>query len=257
MLNITNMRTESVKIDWSKITFPLKAGTPISAAGLIKNDGNAIGITIDDIQVWPALTNITIAVAGEVSLAEVESSSGLTFTSACKKALSGIRFMGSNGASTDRPESTLNKVTEIDDESTDEEYPSAKAVYTAVHPISEAINAAPSSWKPTLVDGKLAAQTVNFDFAGRRIALCGYFLDLERLEEKDQWFFVKAGDTITIPTEEDLYSTGESKRTFTFAADGKSFEISDAKISGEDPETLDPIVVVDNTKAIPYFIMFI
>lgn len=97
-MRIDNGRYREVVMDWSNITLPLKAGTPISAAGEVANTASAIGLNPDKvIEQTPMPRSIFILDAGDVDLAEVETLSGLTLTDACKHALDGIRFHKADG----------------------------------------------------------------------------------------------------------------------------------------------------------------
>jgi len=69
-----------------------KAGTPISSAGAIANNGNAVAILAEDV---PTLHSYPVKVIkkGFVDITAAEAACGLTYSSACKAALSNIRFV--------------------------------------------------------------------------------------------------------------------------------------------------------------------
>ena len=97
-MRIDNGRYREVVMDWSEITPPLKAGTPISAAGAIANTSSAIGlvpVTVIAQNVMPR--SIFIIDAGDVDLEEVETESGLTISADAKAAMPAIRFHHADG----------------------------------------------------------------------------------------------------------------------------------------------------------------
>lgn len=68
-----------------------KAGSPISAAGLVSNTSSAVGILLND--VYSTNPNGSILKAfGIVNLANAKSNSGLTIDATVKTALSSIAF---------------------------------------------------------------------------------------------------------------------------------------------------------------------
>lgn len=91
------------KVTLGSITYPLKAGTPLDASGEVSNDGDAIGLVMEDITEKPVLPDINICVGGVVNLAEAEAASGLTYTSGALQSMSGISFYGSDGTPTPDP----------------------------------------------------------------------------------------------------------------------------------------------------------
>ena len=98
-MRIDNGRYREVLMDWSNITPPLLAGTPISAAGEIANTSEAIGIvpaTVVKQNVMPR--SIYVLDAGDVDLAEVEYESRLTLTDDCKRAIAGVTFHSADGS---------------------------------------------------------------------------------------------------------------------------------------------------------------
>ena len=96
-MKISNPTYEAIKIRVDVITPPLKAGTPISRAGMIANNALAIGIVP---QTYADLTNIksiNILVAGDVHLAEVNAEYGTNLTNNAIQAMDGINFYKDNG----------------------------------------------------------------------------------------------------------------------------------------------------------------
>lgn len=93
-MRIDNGVYRSIKVDWSDITLPLKAGTPMALDGTISNDADAIGLVPQDvIEATVQLPEyIYILVGGEVYLPEVEALSGLELDDAALSAMGGIRF---------------------------------------------------------------------------------------------------------------------------------------------------------------------
>ncbi len=100
---ITNGHYKPVAIRWDTVSLPLRAGTPISAAGLVANDGTALGLVPQTVTVRPVLPELQLLTAGEVKLGEAEQASGLTLSAAARRAMTGIRFVDSRGGTVDLP----------------------------------------------------------------------------------------------------------------------------------------------------------
>ena len=94
-MNVQNYKLKPVTINWSSITLPLLAGTPIGADGTIQNDGDAIGLVIDTITVRPLFDSIYVLIAGDIDEADIEYDS---LDDAAIAALGGIRIFDENGA---------------------------------------------------------------------------------------------------------------------------------------------------------------
>lgn len=108
MIQVNNGVTKPVKIKWNNIDLPLKAGTPIDIGGNIANNKNAVGIIMQTIQTKPSSTDsISILVAGDVLLDEVEKDAGIKLTDAALHALDGIRFHLKDGKVYDSSERVL------------------------------------------------------------------------------------------------------------------------------------------------------
>lgn len=71
-MNISNGVYKSVLVNWSSFTFPVVAGTPISAAGVEANNENAIGIIPQAVTEAPLIPQHYILVSGSVSDIEYE-----------------------------------------------------------------------------------------------------------------------------------------------------------------------------------------
>ena len=69
----------------------VKAGSPIGADGTIQNDGDAVGILLNDVYVDNPNGSLIKAFA-TINLANAESNSGLTLASTCKAKLTNIIF---------------------------------------------------------------------------------------------------------------------------------------------------------------------
>lgn len=93
-MNILNAKYITQKIDWSSITFPLLPGTPISAAGQVSNDSDAIGIVTEKYAAEPYLPCINILVAGDVDASEIL----YELSDAAKEVLVGIRIFSTDGS---------------------------------------------------------------------------------------------------------------------------------------------------------------
>ncbi len=100
---ITNGHYKPVAIRWDTVSLPLRAGTPISAAGLVANDGTAIGLVPQTVTVRPVLPELYLLTAGEVKLGEAEQASGLTLSAAARRAMAWIHFVDSRGGTVDPP----------------------------------------------------------------------------------------------------------------------------------------------------------
>ena len=96
-MKIANAVYKEIAINWDTISFPLKAGTPVSAAGLVSNDGKAIGLVPETIAKKPLMPSIFILIGGDVDAAEVDAQSGMTISDNAKKSMSGITFYGADG----------------------------------------------------------------------------------------------------------------------------------------------------------------
>lgn len=84
--------------NWANITGPLlKAGTPISAAGIVANSDAAIGILPNDVGKTDPVRPVSLIVRGILSLPDIEESFGASLTDACKAALDEIAFVKSDG----------------------------------------------------------------------------------------------------------------------------------------------------------------
>lgn len=83
---------------WSSMAKTIiKAGTPLAADGSIANNANAVGILPNTVGKTDPADAVDLIVSGVLSLPAVESGSGLTIATTCKKALYGITFIKSNG----------------------------------------------------------------------------------------------------------------------------------------------------------------
>lgn len=96
-MHVKNAVYKEIKPGWKGITLPLKAGTPMNAAGQIVNGAGAIGIVPQTIAVKPVTPTINLLVGGSVSLAEVNAAYGSALTKAAKESMNGIAFFGEDG----------------------------------------------------------------------------------------------------------------------------------------------------------------
>lgn len=97
MISISNGLYKSIAIDWANITLPLNAGTPVSLAGAVSNDGDAVGLVPQTYKEVPLMPEIYVLVGGDVDLNEIEDTFGDELESAAIKAMDGIRFYGTDG----------------------------------------------------------------------------------------------------------------------------------------------------------------
>ena len=96
-MNIERGNFEIVTLDWSKITLPLKAGTPVNKDGEIANSSEAIGLIPATITVKPVIPSVYVLVSGDVILSEVNASFGGKLKSEARAAMSGINFFLDDG----------------------------------------------------------------------------------------------------------------------------------------------------------------
>ena len=68
----------------------IKAGSPLSAAGVVANDATAVGILLDDVPVDNP--NGTIVIHGFIDTAKAQAHSGVTVATTAKTALPQITF---------------------------------------------------------------------------------------------------------------------------------------------------------------------
>jgi len=104
-MTIENAVYRQVAIRWDAVTLPLKAGTPVSEAGTVANDGSAVGIVTQTVAVRPPVDGILVLVGGDVARAEVEQLYGAALEDTALEAMSGIRFFGEHGTPYVKPES--------------------------------------------------------------------------------------------------------------------------------------------------------
>lgn len=97
MISISNGLFKSIAIDWANVTLPLNAGTPVSLAGAVSNDGDAVGLVPQTYKEVPLMPEIYVLVGGDVDLNEIEDTFGDELESAAIKAMDGIRFYGADG----------------------------------------------------------------------------------------------------------------------------------------------------------------
>ena len=101
MLRIDNgVYTMIEPFPWDDTTLPLKAGTPMSEAGVVANGSTAIGIVPETVSVRPPVGGLRLLVGGDVIRMEVEASYGETLSDDALEAMNGIRFYNELG----RPE---------------------------------------------------------------------------------------------------------------------------------------------------------
>ena len=103
-MTIENAVYRQVAIRWDAVTLPLKAGTPVSEAGTVANDGSAVGIVTQTVAVRPPVDGILVLVGGDVSRAEAEALYGAALSDDAVEAMSGIRFFGEHGTPWAKPE---------------------------------------------------------------------------------------------------------------------------------------------------------
>lgn len=92
-MKITN--TLSVKMNWDSFTFPIKVGTPVSTAGVLANDADAVGIVPRTVKQKPdAGDELYLMTGGSIYLSEVAYTD---LSVAAMQELDGIDFYKANG----------------------------------------------------------------------------------------------------------------------------------------------------------------
>lgn len=86
-MNISNGFYKAVQMRWGTFTFPVAEGTPVSAAGVEANSGDAIGIIPQSFTDRPLVPNCYILVSGTVS------GCGYNLSDDAVNAMSGIDFI--------------------------------------------------------------------------------------------------------------------------------------------------------------------
>ena len=93
-MKVRNEAYLELKMKWNTITFPLKAGTPISLGGVVANNERAVGIIPETIKERPLIDTTRIIIAGYVDKKEVESEFGQELNEKAIESMSGIKFFG-------------------------------------------------------------------------------------------------------------------------------------------------------------------
>lgn len=205
MISISNGLFKSIAIDWANITLPLNAGTPVSLAGAVSNDGDAVGLVPQTYKEVPLMPEIYVLVGGDVDLNEIEDTFGDELESAAIKAMDGIRFFAdgtpAEGKSGDEP--TGNRVIDVAaDETTGDLFVSKTA-----GEIIEAMN----NGELVIVSGEMIEGSEVFGLVMNII--------LQWQEGDDGYTFTTiGGDVLTAATEDDYP---------VFSADGGGGEVVD------------------------------
>lgn len=105
-MKINNGVYSKVSMRWGTFTFPVKAGTPVSASGVEANDETAVGLVPQDIAARPLTDEAYILIAGVIDPAEVLASYGTALTEDAMGAMTTILFTGfaGGGGGSDLPE---------------------------------------------------------------------------------------------------------------------------------------------------------
>lgn len=84
-------KTASVKMRWDTFSFPIKVGTPVSAFGVMSNNGNAYGLVIRTVPAKPDADEfLQVMTDGVADMEEVVAGFGAELTTDAMTALSGI-----------------------------------------------------------------------------------------------------------------------------------------------------------------------
>lgn len=70
----------------------IKAGSPLDSAGKIANDGTAIGILLNDVEITENPNGALVKAFATINEANAKSNSSITLATACKSALSNLVF---------------------------------------------------------------------------------------------------------------------------------------------------------------------
>lgn len=97
-MRVSNAVYKKLKMDWKNITLPLRAGTPVSAEGVVANTSDAIGMIPENITTKPLMKTIYVLVGGDVDIDFAEAAYGSTISDAAKEAMAGIRFYNADGS---------------------------------------------------------------------------------------------------------------------------------------------------------------
>lgn len=95
-MRIYNGTYKQVNINWDSVTLPIKEGSPISAAGVVSNDEDAIGLC--PVHVWKKTEeDFYILIGGDVYISEVEAAYGAELTDDAIASMGGINFYENDG----------------------------------------------------------------------------------------------------------------------------------------------------------------
>lgn len=102
--------TAEINMNWDSFTYPIQTGTPISAYGVLSNDGDAVGIIARSVHKKPdGVHTAYLMTGGSVYLSEL----GYTDLSAdAMQAMHGISFFGSDGTPEADPVYSITAATE-------------------------------------------------------------------------------------------------------------------------------------------------
>ena len=88
--------TISVRPAWGSLTYPVTIGTPMSAAGAVANNADAVGIVVGHIDKAPDYAEMPLAImtGGSCDLSELR----YELSGEAMQAMHGITFFGTGGA---------------------------------------------------------------------------------------------------------------------------------------------------------------
>lgn len=104
-MRIENGVYKQLALDWANIELPLKMGSPVSSAGVVANNGDAIGLVPSTFTEVPPMPGVYVIVGGDMVLKEVEACFGYPLTTAAKGNMSAIRFIKPDGTIDDSADS--------------------------------------------------------------------------------------------------------------------------------------------------------
>ena len=96
-MRIYNPTYKKVRINWDSVELPVNQGSPISAAGVVANTSDAIGLLPVYIYKKPIDEEVYILIGGDVYQSEVEAEFGAELTDDAIASMGGINFYEADG----------------------------------------------------------------------------------------------------------------------------------------------------------------
>lgn len=139
-----------VKLDWDTFTLPILTGTPVSAAGALANDANAVGIIMQQINEASLDEEFYIMTGGDVELSELD----YEISTTAMQKIPGVKFYQSDL----RPyQGGINEAVEAANAATEAANTATRRATTAVETAETAVTDA-SAAKEAAEDAEAVAQ---------------------------------------------------------------------------------------------------